>query len=56
MKETALRQYFREEKAALHQLATSLKTKQCDEAELHRKFLNAQYKTDIAYLDIVKTE
>lgn len=54
--ESMLRQNFREEKVALHELATSVRTKQCDEAEAHRKFINAQYKTDVALLDLIKSK
>lgn len=54
--ESMLRQNFREEREALHELATSLRTKQGDEVGAHRKFINAQHKTDSAYLDIVKTK
>lgn len=54
--ESALRQNFREEREALNELATSLRAKKGDEAEAHRKFINAQHKTDIAYLDIVKSK
>lgn len=54
--ESALRQNFREEREALHELATSLRTKKGDEAGAHHKFINAQHKTDIGYLDIVKSK
>lgn len=54
-KESALRQSLQEEKIALHNLAAALQTKHCDEAEAHRKFVNAQYKTDLAHLDILKS-
>lgn len=50
-----LRQKFQEEQRALHELATSLRTKKCNGNEAHRKFINVQYKTDIAYLDLMKS-
>lgn len=56
MKKSTLRQHFREEKVALHDLATSLRTEICDETEAHRKFMNAQHKTDIDYLEIIKSK
>lgn len=50
--ESVLRQNLREEKAALQELATSLRTKLCNEDDAYRKFIDKQRKTDITYLKI----